>query len=199
MDSSHGSAYPNPDGANDTSCPARLGGNGESDVPRPESGRSTHLRGDRRACIFLIAETGSIKPMNRKTGRPSKGPRASLIFRMSTPLRGQTQYVLDGRGLTLNAFVEQLAVADVARPSLDRHALAPTDLASRRTGKRGRPSKGPRTTVVLRVSHPLADQIKERSAALGLSINDYLESLVSRDISAARATTGEEMVLDQSA
>jgi len=199
MDSSHGSAYPNADGANDAPCHARLGANGQSDVPHPKSGRSTHLRGDRRACIFLIAEIGNIEPMKRKTGRPSKGPRASLIFRMSTPLRGEAQHVLDGRGLTLNAFVEQLAVEDVARPSLDRHALAPADLASRRTGKRGRPSKGLRTTVVLKVSHPLADQIKERSAALGLSINDYLESLVSRDISAPRATTGEEMVLDQSA
>lgn len=137
--------------------------------------------------------------MERKTGRPSKGPRASVIFRMPTPLRVQTQQVLDELGATLNDFVEHLAVIDLAHPPTDHENVALTTLASRRTGKTGRPSKGPRTTVVLRVSYQLASQIKERATALGLSINDYLECLVSQDIRVSRAAVGEGMVLDQSA
>jgi hypothetical protein len=153
----------------------------------------------RRASIFLIGENGSIDAMERKIGRPSKGPRAAVIFRMPTPLRIQTQRVLDQLGTSLNDFVEHLVNTDLARPPVSQQDLAPTNLARGRTGKTGRPSKGPRTTVVLKVSHGLAEQIRKRAAALGLSINDYLDSLVSRDISATRRPAGEEMVLDQSA
>jgi len=149
----------------------------------------------RRASGYLIAENGRMLRMERKSGRPSKGPRAAVIFRMPVPLRGQTQGVLDELGLTLNRFVERLAAMDVVRP-VPARSTEPRPV--RHTGRRGRPSKGPRTTVVLRISFELAEQIKQRTTAGGLSITDYLESLVSQGISAHRAA-GEEMVLDQSA
>ncbi len=154
---------------------------------------------DRRASAYLMDENGSIGRMERKIGRPSKGPRAVMIFRLPTPLRSRARIVTDDLGITLTAFVEQLATNDVARPRANRLILAPTDLAARRTGHRGRPSKGPRTTITLKVSYELAGQIKERATARGQSINDYLECLVSQDARVTRAAVGEGMVLDQSA
>ena len=143
-------------------------------------------------------ENGSIDRMERKIGRPSKGPRAVMIFRLPTPLRSRTRIVTDDLGITLTAFVEQLATDDVSRPCANRTS-DPINLATRRTGHRGRPSKGPRTTITLKVSYELARRIKERATALGLSINDYLECLVSQGVRVHRAAAGEGMVLDQSA
>jgi len=154
---------------------------------------------DRRASGYLMHENGSIDRMERKKGRPSKGPRAVMPFRLPIPLRARARLVHEALGITFTAFVEQLATDDVARPRANRLVPAPTDLAARRTGHRGRPSKGPRTTITLKVSYELAGQIKERATALDLSINDYLECLVSQDIRVTRAAVGEGMVLDQSA
>ncbi len=189
MDSSDSRPYPKASAGNDT---PRVG------LVAPAAAPSAWPTRVRRASRFLQSESESIGAMERNTGRPSKGPRASVIFRMPTPLRIQTQQVLDQLGATLNDFVEHLAVVDLAHLPADQENVTPTTLASRRTGKTGRPSKGPRITVVLRVSHELAEQVKVRAAALGLSVNDYLDSLVSHDITAHRAT-GEGMVLDQSA
>lgn len=154
---------------------------------------------DRRASGFLMHETGSIGDMERKNGRPSKGPRAVMPFRIPIPLRARARVVHEALGITFTAFVEQLATEDVARPRANRLIPGPTDLGAHRTGHRGRPSKGPRTTITLKFSYQLAGQIRERATTLNLSTNDYLECLVSQDARVARAAVGEEMVLDQSA
>jgi len=196
LDSSDTRPYPEATAGSDT---PRVGG------PGPVAGAQLGTdwlvlpASDRRASRFLMHETGSISDMERKNGRPSKGPRAVMPFRLPIPLRARTRMVHESLGVTFTAFVEQLAADDLARPSADRMIPAPTDLATHRTGHRGRPSKGPRTTITLKMSHELAGQIKERATALGLSINDYLECLVSQDIRVSRAAVGEGMVLDQSA
>jgi len=195
-DSSDSTPHPEVAAGSDTPC---VGGPGP--VARTQLGTDwLGLRASgRRASRFLMHETGSISDMERKNGRPSKGPRAVMPFRMSIPLRARARLVHEALGITFTAFVEQLATDDVARPRANRLIPAPTDLAARRTGHRGRPSKGPRTTITLKVSYELAGQIKERATALDLSINDYLECLVSQDIRVIRAAVGEGMVLDQSA
>jgi hypothetical protein len=196
VDSSESTSYPEATAGSDT---PRIGGPGSvSGGPVGTDWLSLFAPG-RRASQFLMHETGSISVMERKNGRPSKGPRAVMPFRLSIPLRARARVVHESLGITFTAFVEQLATDDVARPRAHRLTPAPTDLTAHRTGHRGRPSKGPRTTITLKVSFELACQIKERATTLGLSINDYLECLVSHDVRVCRAAVGEGMVLDQSA
>jgi hypothetical protein len=61
----------------------------------------------------------------------------------------------------------------------------------RRTGRVGRPSKGPRTYVGLRVPDPLHEAIEEARATSGLSINDFVIGLAEAALSAGLLPSGE--------
>lgn len=47
--------------------------------------------------------------------------------------------------------------------------------------KIGRPSKGPREVVLFRISPEIKQAAQERARALGMTLTDYLTSVVSRD------------------
>lgn len=46
----------------------------------------------------------------------------------------------------------------------------------------GRPSKGDRQPLVSRVATPIADAVRERAAAEGLSVNDYIARLLAAEV-----------------
>jgi predicted HicB family RNase H-like nuclease len=60
----------------------------------------------------------------------------------------------------------------------------------RRAGRGGRPSKGPRTYVGLRVPDPLHEAIEEARAASGLSINDFVIGLAEAALAAGLVPSG---------
>jgi predicted HicB family RNase H-like nuclease len=61
----------------------------------------------------------------------------------------------------------------------------------RRGSRGGRPSKGPRTYVGIRVPDPLHAAIEEARAASGLSINDFVIGLAEAALSAGLVPTCE--------
>lgn len=63
--------------------------------------------------------------------------------------------------------------------------------SSRPAGMPGRPSKGPRTYVGLRVPDPLHAEIEEARAASGLSINDFVIGLAEAALAAGLLPSGE--------
>ena len=62
---------------------------------------------------------------------------------------------------------------------------ASTQDLSRATENRrpGRPSKGQRSAMITRVPTALGVLARDRAARLGLTVSDYLQSLVPRDLS----------------
>ncbi len=130
-----------------------------------------------------------------------KRSRVGVIFRVPLALRDQLQQRLDSSPATsMNSYLEQLVLSDLLTPSAAPFAVhtSPTFAANGRKG-RGRPTKGPRAAILLRLDPAVRQHMRQRAAALGLPLNDYLDSLVSQDISAASMNPREEMVLDQSA
>lgn len=64
-------------------------------------------------------------------------------------------------------------------------------VTTRRGSKGGRPSKGPRTYVGLRVPDPLHEAIEEARAASGLTLNDFVIGLAEAALTAGLVPSGE--------
>lgn len=65
-------------------------------------------------------------------------------------------------------------------PLFDR--MKPEDVGMTAKGASGRPSKGPRERVEFKQPVALKSAAEQRSKALGLTMTDYLNLLVSRDV-----------------
>jgi hypothetical protein len=61
----------------------------------------------------------------------------------------------------------------------------------RRTGRGGRPSKGPRSFVGLRIPEPLHEALEEARAESGLTTNDFCIGLIERAMAAGLLPSGE--------
>jgi len=128
-----------------------------------------------------------------------RATRVALLIRMQIPVRDALRNRAVYEHLSMNYYLEQLVLADLyGRRTGAFVAVHPPTFTARGKNGTGRPTKGARAAVLLRVETALREDMRERAASLCLTVNDYLESLVSQDISAA-ADPGEEMALDQTA
>ena len=130
---------------------------------------------------------------------PPDQRRVAVLIRMQTAYRDGLRTRVASEHASLNRYVERLVRQDLDAPQ-DRPFVPVTTprLASKGKNGIGRPTKGTRAAVKLRCATALRDQIHLRADSLGLTVNDYLESLVSQDISVA-TPAGEEMAFDQTA
>jgi hypothetical protein len=128
---------------------------------------------------------------------PADQQRVAVLIRMQTVNRDGLRTRVASEHASLNRYVEHLVLQDLDAPG-DRLFVPVTTprFVSRGKNGTGRPTKGARAAVKLRFGALLRDRIHQRADSLGLTLNDYLESLVSQDISAA-TPAGEEMAFDQ--
>lgn len=175
-------------------------------IHRERASVGTHTRewilanrcSSRRAYRYLIAATATIAVMDTDRTTSAATARVAVIMRLPLLLRsGLEQRAAAASAASMNSYLESLVVRDLAAPA-DRafEVFAETTWNARGT-RGGRPAKGPRSVILIRVDPSIRERIHQRAAALGLRVNVYLESLVSQDISAAPAR--EEMALDQTA
>ena len=195
MDSSNGSSYPDASPGSDTaSCAAWISTPSTSTglgVSCPDDGHRS-----RRAYSFWLAPPDMLDLMT--AAGSSDTERVAVLIRMRVDLRDALRRRMAGERASINHYLEQLVHRDLD----EKHRLpfvpvsTPT-FASKGKNGTGRPTKGARSPVFLRVVPELRQQIHQRADALQLTVNDYLESLVSYDISAA--ATGEAMDLHETA
>lgn len=50
----------------------------------------------------------------------------------------------------------------------------------------GRKSKGDRQSMISRVPSPIADAVRDRAAERGMSLSDYIASVLARDVGLAK-------------
>ena len=125
--------------------------------------------------------------------------RVAMLIRMQIPVRDGLRDRVANEHASMNHYLEDLVRQDLsgARPA-EFIAVKSPKFASRGKNGAGRPTKGARAAVMLRVDAELRERMRLRALSLHLTVNDYLESLVSQDISAANAH-GEGMTFDQTA
>lgn len=128
---------------------------------------------------------------------PADQQRVAVLIRMQTANWDGLRARVASEHASLNRYVEHLVRQDLNAPE-DRPfvPVATPRFASRGKNGIGRPTKGARAAVKLRCAAALRNRIHQRADSLGLTVNDYLESLVSQDISAAMPAR-EEMAFDQ--
>lgn len=154
-------------------------------------------RNARRACRFLLSPSDTISRM--ATESPDEA-RVGLLIRMQLHLHDGLRSRAAREHTSINTYLERLVRRDLNEADdVDFVAVPSPKFAARGKNGRGRPTKGTRKGMTLRVVANLRQQIKERAESLNLTANDYLESLVSHDISAARLAAKEGMVLHQTA
>jgi predicted HicB family RNase H-like nuclease len=125
--------------------------------------------------------------------------RVAMLIRMQLPVRNALRNRVVAEHASMNHYLEQLITEDLHGLRTGAFvAVHPPTFTARGKNGTGRPTKGARAAVMLRVEPALRERMRERAASLNLTVNDYLESLVSQDISAA-ASSGEEMIFDQTA
>lgn len=195
MDRSHDSAYPNanpgPDTASCMTWPATPSAPTSPDVLRPDVGL-----GLRRAYSFQLARPDMLDLMT--TTGSSDTDRVAVLIRVRVELRDALRRRLAGERASINHYLEQLVHRDLDEKNrLPFVPVTTPTFTSRGKNGTGRPTKGARSPVFLRVAPDLRRQIHQRAESLQLTVNDYLESLVSCDISAA--ATREEMSMHQTA
>ena len=151
----------------------------------------------RRAYAFLITESDIISAMT--TSVDGVTLRVPVLVRLPVTTRDGLR---DRAGLeraSMSGYLESLIRHDLNSSGSSAFiALKAPTFASRGKNGAGRPTKGARATLMLRIEPSLREDIHQRAHSLQLTVIDYFESLVSRDISAA-ATAGEEMAFDQTA
>lgn len=171
---------------------------------RPSGSRTRRRRlaqrcDSRRAYRYLIAATATIAVVDPDRTAAAPAARVAVIMRLPPLLRsGLERRAAAESAASMNSYLESLVIRDLAAP-VDRAFEVFVETTCNARGTRGgRPAKGPRSVILLRVDPSIRERIHSRAAALGLRVNVYLESLVSQDISAA-APAREEMALDQTA
>jgi len=92
--------------------------------------------------------------------------------------------------------IRETALADQGRISYGlatrRHNLPVSDSASRylqtmppQRSYGGRKSKGDRQPLISRVPSPIADAVRDRAEERGMSLSDYIASVLARDVGLA--------------
>lgn len=151
----------------------------------------------RRAYVFLITGSGTIGAMTIPVG--GVAPRVPVLVRLPVPTRDGLRDRAALEKASMSGYLESLIRHDLASPDASAFiAIKAPTFASRGKNGTGRPTKGARATVMLRIEPSLREEIHQRAHSLQLTVIDYLESLVSRDISAP-APVGEEMAFAQTA
>ena len=151
----------------------------------------------RRVYAFLLTQSARMSAMEIEG--PTDQQRVAVLIRMQTANRDGLRSRVASEHASINRYVEHLVRRDLDAP--EGHPFVPIStprFASKGKNGIGRPTKGSRAAVKLRCATALRDRIHQRADSLGLTVNDYLESLVSHDISAA-TPAGEEMAFDQTA
>lgn len=152
----------------------------------------------RRASHFLLTGSATINVVT--TSEHYAVPRVLVLVRLQVPNRDGLRDRAALEPASMCRHLEILIHRDLSGSGTTPFVTAksPT-FTSRGKNGTGRPTKGARATVMLRIDPSLREQIHQRAHSLRLTVNDYLESLVSQDISAAGTPTGEEMTFDQTA
>jgi len=183
--------------AADTACRNLVAESSTSSTGRGEC-CAEDRSGPRRASSFQLSPSDTIKPMTPE--QPIAAPRVGVLIRMQMSVRDGLRSRVAFEHVSMNNYLERLICADLAEPETGGFikVRAPT-FASRGKNGTGRPTKGQRAAVILRIAPALREQLHQRAESLQLTVNDYLESLVSQDISAASTPAGEEMGFGQTA
>ena len=132
------------------------------------------------------------------TSAPGK---VGILIRVQEWVADGVRHRVAADGVSINRYLEQLVQSDlnaVGRNDAEFAVLPLLKFPSKGKNGAGRPTRGPRHALLLRIDTAVRERIHNRAADLGLTTTNYLESLVSQDISAA-AGTGEEMTLVQTA
>ena len=126
--------------------------------------------------------------------------RVGLLIRMQLPVHDGLCNCAAREHTSINAYLERLVRRDLEQSGDgDFVAVQSPRFAAKGKNGTGRPTKGARKGMTLRVLPGLRQRINERAKSLQLTANDYLESLVSHDISAARVGAKEATVLEPTA
>jgi len=114
--------------------------------------------------------------------------RVAMLIRMQIPVRDGLRHRVANEHASMNHYLEQLVCQDLyGSRAAEFVAVKTPKFASKGKNGAGRPTKGARAAVMLRVDVELREHMRQRAASLHLTVNDYLESLVSQDIGAAAA------------
>jgi hypothetical protein len=160
-----------------------------------EPGHLDVSRKVRRACSFLLTASATIRPMAIQD--QSEPARVAIVIRIQLTVHDGLRRQVECGHVSINGYLERLVLQDLAGSELRPFTVVSTPrFTSKGERGTGRPSKGARAAVKLRVGAGLRVQIHRRATFLHLTVNDYLESLVLQDISAA-TPAGEEMAFDQ--
>lgn len=152
----------------------------------------------RRAYAFLITTSDTIGAMT--TSVDGAAPRVPVLVRLPVPTRDRLRDRAALERASMSRHLESLIRHDLAGPENSAFiAIKAPTFASRGKNGAGRPTKGARATVMLRIEPSLREEVHQRAHSLQLTVIDYLESLVSQDISAASTSSGEAMAFDQTA
>lgn len=153
----------------------------------------------RRAYRFLLASNATITSMDITSEPPAFTARVGVMMRLPLPLRDALERrIAAAPAASMNSYLESLVARDLAAPAHRRFEVFVEPTYNARGTRGGRPAKGPRSVILLRVEPSFRELIHQRAEALGLRVNVYFESLVSQDSSAA-TPAGEERVFDQTA
>ena len=180
----------------DTACRTWEAGPSTTATSRDEA--CANLPGTpRRAWTFLLTDSATISSMT--TSDLDAAPIVPVLVRLQVPNRDGLRERAAVRRESMCRHLEALIRGDLTAPGTAPFVTAdsPTFVSRGKNGA-GRPTKGVRPTVMLRIEPALREAIHRRASALQLTVNDYLESLVSQDISAARASK-EAVALSQTA
>lgn len=152
-------------------------------------------RNRRRAYRYVLSHSDTITGMATEELGTA---RVGVLIRMQLPMHDALARRAASEHVSVNGYLERLVGRDLGEDTDDFVVVPSPRFAAKGKNGTGRPTKGARKGMTLRVVPNLRQRINERAKSLHLTANDYLESLVSRDISAA-PTPGEEMVFDQTA
>lgn len=172
----------------------RTGRSNASTIGLPDCADDSKNR--RRAYRFLLASSYTITPM--ATEDLDDVVRVGVLIRMQIPVHEALRTRAARERISVNGYLERLVRRNLGDDADDFVLVPSPRFAAKGKNGTGRPTKGVRAGVTLRVSASLRQLINERAKSLHLTANDYLESLVSIDISAV-APAGEEMAFDQTA
>ena len=180
----------------DRAC--RVGTSGSSTTSMSRGRTCPHfVESLRRACPFLITGSATISPMT--TCPHGDASRVPVLVRLQVPNRDGLRSRATSERASMSGYLESLIRRDLDESErVPFVAVKPQTFTSRGKNGTGRPTKGARATVMLRIEPSLREQIHQRAHSLQLTVIDYFESLVSQDISAAATTEGVTR-LDQTA
>lgn len=152
-------------------------------------------RNRRRAYRYVLSPSDTITGMvTEELGNA----RVGMLIRMQVPMHDALVRRAASEHVSVNGYLESLVRRDLGQDTEGFVVVPSPRFAARGKNGTGRPTKGARKGMTLRVAPSLRQRINQRAKSLHVTANDYLGSLVSQDISAA-PTSRKEIALDQTA